>query len=67
MVRDRSTPIENVANCVEQELLQGKPNAGGPRIGEYRGVQETQKSSGESPKIKWRGQVRTVLKFGQIT
>ena len=66
-MRDRSTPIENVVNGVEQYLFQGKPNAGGPRIGEYRGVQETQKSSGESSKIKWRGQVRTILKFGQET
>ena len=52
---------------VSNNNLQGKPNAGGPRIGEYRGVQETQKSSGESSKIKWRGQVRTVFKFGQKT
>ena len=47
--------------------LQGKSNAGGPRIGEYRGVQETEKSSGESSKIKRRGQVGLFLKFGQET
>ena len=57
----------NVVNGVEQYLFQGKLNAGGPRIGEYRGVQETQKSSGESSKIKWGVQVGLFLKFGQET